>query len=129
MDKVFLYPIFVQEKNGLWVYDNPQFENLQGTAATLEKVYVESKEELEKIIYQQLINNISVKPDPWKWEERNALIVEIDVKEVLEKYGSTPIRKMVSLPTWLSYQAEKEGLSLSKVLQETLKERLNRNEG
>lgn len=129
MDKVFLYPIFVQEKNGLWVYDNPQFENLQGTAATLEKVYVESKEELEKIIYQQLINNISVKPDPWKWEERNTLIVEIDVKEVLEKYGSTPIRKMVSLPTWLSYQAEKEGLSLSKVLQETLKERLNRNEG
>lgn len=129
MDKVFLYPIFVQEKNGLWVYDNPQFENLQGTAATLEKVYVESKEELEKIIYQQLINNISVKPDPWKWEERNALIVEIDVKEVLEKHGSTPIRKMVSLPTWLSYQAEKEGLSLSKVLQETLKERLNRNEG
>ncbi|EHZ7968973.1 hypothetical protein K6Q71_002853 [Listeria monocytogenes] len=129
MDKVFLYPIFVQEKNGLWVYDNPQFENLLGTAATLEKVYVESKEELEKIIYQQLINNISVKPGSWKWEERNALIVEIDVKEVLEKYGSTPIRKMVSLPTWLSYQAEKEGLSLSKVLQEALKERLNRNEG
>lgn len=36
---------------------------------------------------------------------------------------------MVSLPTWLSYQGEKEGLSLSKVLQEALKERLNRNEG
>ncbi|EJS9299452.1 hypothetical protein N0810_002783 [Listeria monocytogenes] len=129
MGKVFLYPIFVQEKNGSWVYENPQFEKLQGTAATLEKVYVESKEELEKIIYQQLINNINVKPDPWKWEEGNALIVEIDVKEVLEKYGSTPIRKMVSLPTWLSYQAEKEGLSLSKVLQEALKERIKRNEG
>ncbi|EHO7443111.1 hypothetical protein KNB15_002575 [Listeria monocytogenes] len=129
MDKVFLYPIFVQEQNDSWVYENPQFENVQGTAATLEKVYVESKEELEKIIYKQLINNINVKPEPWKWEERNALIVEIDVKKVLEKYGSTPIRKMVSLPTWLSYQAEKEGLSLSKVLQETLKERLNRNEG
>ncbi|EMY4659172.1 hypothetical protein AATB99_000600 [Listeria monocytogenes] len=129
MDKVFLYPIFVQEQNDSWVYENPQFENVQGMAATLEKVYVESKEELEKIIYKQLINNINVKPEPWKWEERNALIVEIDVKKVLEKYGSTPIRKMVSLPTWLSYQAEKEGLSLSKVLQETLKERLNRNEG
>lgn len=129
MDKVFLYPIFVQEQNDSWVYENPQFENVQGTAATLEKVYVESKEELEKIIYKQLINNINVKPEPWKWEERNALIVEIDVKKVLEKYGSTPIRKMVSLPTWLSYQAEKEGLSLSKVLQEVLKERLNRNEG
>lgn len=90
---------------------------------------MESKEELEKIIYQQLINNINVKPDPWKWEERTALIVEIEVKAVLEKYGSTPIWKMVSLPTWLSYQAEKEGLSLSKVLQEALKERLNRNEG
>lgn len=129
MDKVFLYPIFVQEQNDSWVYENPQFENVQGTAATIEKVYVESKEELEKIIYKQLINNINVKPEPWKWEERNALIVEIDVKKVLEKYGSTPIRKMVSLPTWLSYQAEKEGLSLSKVLQEALKERLNRNEG
>lgn len=129
MDKVFLYPIFVQEQNDSWVYENPQFENVQGTAATLEKVYVESKEELEKIIYKRLINNINVKPEPWKWEERNALIVEIDVKKVLEKYGSTPIRKMVSLPTWLSYQAEKEGLSLSKVLQEALKERLNRNEG
>lgn len=129
MDKVFLYPIFVQEQNDSWVYENPQFENVQGTAATLEKVYVESKEELEKIIYKQLINNINVKPEPWKWEERNALIVEIDVKKVLEKYGSTPIRKMVSLPTWLSYQAEKEGLSLSKVLQEALKERLIRNEG
>lgn len=129
MDKVFLYPIFVQEQADSWVYGNPQFENVQGTAATLEKVYVESKEELEKIIYKQLINNINVKPEPWKWEERNALIVEINVKKVLEKYGSTPIRKMVSLPTWLSYQAEKEGLSLSKVLQEALKERLNRNEG
>ncbi|EAF5412286.1 hypothetical protein C3C52_01400 [Listeria monocytogenes] len=49
-------------------------------------MYVESKEELEKIIYQQLINNINVKPDPWKWEERTALIVEIEVKAVLEKY-------------------------------------------
>lgn len=129
MDKVFLYPIFVQEQNGSWVYENPQFKNVQGTATTLEKVYVESKEELEKSIYKQLINNINVKPDTWKRDERNVLIVEINVKEVLEKYGSTPIRKMVSLPTWLSHQAEKEGLSLSKVLQEALKERLHRNEG
>lgn len=57
---------FNQKKNGSLVYENLQFENLQGTATTLEKVYVESKEELEKIIYQQLINNINVKPDPWK---------------------------------------------------------------
>lgn len=129
MNNIFLYPINFLEENGHWTYESLQFEVIHGEASTLQEVYTESKKALEAIIYEQVINHKDIVPDSLELEGKSTIIIEIDIKDVLEKFGSTPIRKMVSLPSWLSYQAEKEGLSLSKVLQEALKERLHRNEG
>ncbi|EAC6450082.1 hypothetical protein AR000_15065 [Listeria monocytogenes] len=54
------------------------------------------------------------------------MLIGLSTNEVIRKYGTKPVKKMVSLPPWLSYQADKEGLSLSKVLQAALKEKIEK---
>lgn len=49
-----------------------------------------------------------------------AVIISADLEAYKKKRDTTPIRKTVSLPQWMVDGAEKKGLSLSKVLQESL---------
>ena len=52
-------------------------------------------------------------------------VVSVDVAGYAREHFGEPIRKTLSLPGWLSLQAEQAGLNLSEVLQDALKERLN----
>ncbi len=52
-------------------------------------------------------------------------LVAADMNEYRKSIDMTAVRKNVSLPAWMSYEAEKAGLSLSAVLQEGLKRELN----
>lgn len=129
MSDILLYPITIEQKGKRWVYHSSQFSEIKGSSFDLENVYLTVKEQLEKHLYHFFLNQESALPASWEKENEKVLIVAVSKKEILQKYGSTPVKKMVSIPSWLSYQAEKEGLSLSKVLQEAIKEKLNRNEG
>lgn len=51
-------------------------------------------------------------------------LVDIDFFEYRKKSDNKMIRRNVTLPNWMNLAAEKEGLNVSKVLQEALKERL-----
>ena len=53
-----------------------------------------------------------------------AVPVTVDVEAYLRRQDERPIRKTVSLPAWMAEGADRAGLSLSKVLQESLKDRL-----
>ncbi len=50
--------------------------------------------------------------------------VDIDVDAYRKKLDNRAVRKNVSIPAWLADKAEAEGLSLSKVLQDALLEKL-----
>ena len=53
-----------------------------------------------------------------------AAIITADLEAYQKKHDTKPIRKTVSIPQWMADGAERKGLSLSKVLQESLSVRL-----
>ncbi len=46
--------------------------------------------------------------------------VDIDSSEYRRKVDTKVVRKNVSLPSWLNYEADKAGINVSRVLQEAL---------
>ena len=54
-------------------------------------------------------------------------MVDVDFTEYRRKNDKKSVRRNVTLPNWLDFEAEKEGINFSKVLQEALKQRLGVN--
>ncbi|MBQ6756812.1 MAG: type II toxin-antitoxin system HicB family antitoxin [Oscillospiraceae bacterium] len=52
-------------------------------------------------------------------------LVDVDFKEYRRKNDNKTVRRNVSLPSWLDFEAEKAGINVSAVLQGALKEALN----
>jgi len=50
--------------------------------------------------------------------------VDIDSDEYRRKIDTKVVRKNVSLPSWLNYEADKAGINVSRVLQDALMEKL-----
>lgn len=50
--------------------------------------------------------------------------VDVDFSAYRKKYDNRMVRRNVTLPAWLNYEAEKSNLNMSKFLQEALKEKL-----
>ncbi len=47
-------------------------------------------------------------------------IVDVDIEAYRKKIDTRPVRRNVSLPSWLNCEAEASGINVSKVLQEAL---------
>lgn len=47
-------------------------------------------------------------------------IVDVDIQTYRKKIDTRPVRRNVSLPSWLNCEAEASGINVSKVLQEAL---------
>ena len=52
-------------------------------------------------------------------------LVDIDSTEYRRKTDTRTVRKNVSLPSWLNYEAEKAGVNVSRILQDALMQALN----
>ena len=52
-------------------------------------------------------------------------MVDIDFTEYRRKLDMKAVRRNVTLPSWLDYEARKAELNVSKVLQEALMSKLN----
>ena len=52
-------------------------------------------------------------------------LVDIDSKEYRRKTDTKTVRKNVTIPSWLNYEAEHAGINVSRVLQEALMNVLN----
>ena len=75
------------------------------------------------------IQNPSDSLDVEKGEFSNAGVtvlsyVDIDSDEYRRKIDTKVVRKNVSLPSWLNYEADKAGINVSRVLQDALMEKL-----
>lgn len=52
-------------------------------------------------------------------------MVDVDTKEYRRKIDTTPVRRNVSLPSWLNDEVNASGINVSRFLQDALMERLN----
>lgn len=52
-------------------------------------------------------------------------MVDVDFTAYRRKAGNKSVRRNVTLPSWLNFEAEKEGINFSKVLQEALMTKLH----
>ena len=50
-----------------------------------------------------------------------AALVDIDLVEYRRRTDSRAVRKNVSLPAWMSYQADQRGINCSQILQDALR--------
>ena len=51
--------------------------------------------------------------------------VDIDITEYCKKLDNAPVRRNVSLPSWLNKKANEEHINVSRVLQDALMEKMN----
>ena len=52
-------------------------------------------------------------------------MVDVDTKQYRRKIDTTPVRRNVSLPSWLNDEVNASGINVSRFLQDALMERLN----
>jgi predicted RNase H-like HicB family nuclease len=52
-------------------------------------------------------------------------LVDVDYSEYKKQYSTKAVRRNVTLPSWINYEAEKSGVNVSAILANALKEELH----
>lgn len=120
-----IYPAIIHNEDGSYWIEFPDLEGCNTMGDTLEDTMANAQEALG--LYLASLEEVGQSlPHP-------SSISDIDTNEVtsyvcvdLNKYrrSTRSVKKTLSLPEWLAEEAEKHHLSLSKVLQDGLKEKL-----
>ena len=120
-----IYPAIIHNEDGSYWIEFPDLEGCNTMGDTLEDSMANAQEALG--LYLASLEEVGqVLPHP-------SSISDIDTDEItsyvcvdLNKYrrSTKSVKKTLSLPEWLAIEAEKHNLSLSKVLQDGLKEKL-----
>ena len=120
-----IYPAIIHNEEGSYWVEFPDLEGCNTMGDTLEETMANAQEALG-LYLATLEETGQLLPHP-------SDIASIDTDEVtsyiytdLNKYrrSTKSVKKTLSLPEWLAIEAEKRNLSLSKVLQDGLKEKL-----
>lgn len=87
----------------------------------IELMCVTMEDDNEEIPTPSDIKDIDVKKGTFV-EEGNSIIsiVDIDSSEYRRKVDNKSVRRNVTLPSWLNYEAEQSHINVSKVLQDAL---------
>ena len=121
-----VYPAILHKEDGYWI-EFPDLEGCQTYGSTLEET-MELAQEALGLYLVSLIENKQPVPVPSdigdiKTEEGRVTYVSTDVDAY--RRDTRAVKKMLSIPAWLAKEADAKNISLSKVLQEALKEQLN----
>ena len=121
-----VYPAVIHDEGTFWV-EFPDLEGCQSCGASLEEV-IELAQEALGLYLANLYERHLELPEPSrletiKTEDGQATYIFADV----DKYrnDTKAVKKMISIPAWLAKEAEANSISLSKVLQDALKSKLN----
>ena len=109
--------------DGWYAIDFPDLPGTHAQSRTMEEVQKEASDALAGFLMAaEMVGEevASASPIIDMQPGELALIVSADVEAYKQRLDSKPVRKTVSLPAWMAKDAEKRGLSLSKVLQEAL---------
>ena len=128
MSKVVYLARVVQSGDGWYAIDFPDLPGTHAQCRNLSNVQKEAEESLCSFLAAAKLvgQDVSAPSSSIPLEKGEmAVVITADLDSYLRKQNSRPVRKTVSLPEWMVVGAEKQGLSLSKVLQESLSTRLS----
>lgn len=129
MNKLFYPAVFQPEDDGGYSIFFPDIEGCNTQGDTMEEGYKMAFDALG-ITLSYLedehlpIPKASAPQDITLEDGQYIVVVEFDMLEYKKRTGSYAVRKTVSLPSWLSVEAENAGINLSTTLQNALKEQL-----
>ena len=122
-----IYPAIFHEEDGYWV-EFPDLEGCNTCGETLEET-MELAQEAMGLYLATLIEDSKTLPaatnlkDIPQPEDGIVSYVSSDVAQYIR--NTRAVKKTLSIPQWLSDAAEKNNISLSKVLQDGLRQKLN----
>lgn len=121
-----VYPAIFHKEDGYWV----EFPDLKGCLTEGDSLgeAMEMAREALGLYLVSLIEHDDEIPAPSsiadvKTEDGEVIYISTDID--IYRRDTKAVKKMLSIPAWLAKEAEAKNISLSKVLQDALKEQLN----
>lgn len=126
-----VYPVFFTITNTIILVEVPDLEILtegkdmvnavEMARDAIELKCVSMEDDKIEIPLPSDISNLDIKDGTFA-EEGTTIIsfVDIDSGEYRRKIDTKTVRKNVTIPSWLNYEAEHAGINVSRVLQEAL---------
>ena len=74
---------------------------------------------------EEAVRKAKADTDVFDFSDGLVTFVDVDFAEYRRSVDTRTVRRNVTLPNWLNYQAEKSGINVSRVLQEALKKELH----
>ena len=119
-----VYPAVFHEEDGFWV-EFPDLPGCSSCGSSLEETMELAQEALGIYLVSLVEDNQSLpKPSSIKDIESEEIVSYVSVNMDKYRRNNRAVKKTLSIPAWLADEAEKNNLSLSKVLQEGLKAQL-----
>lgn len=130
-----VYPVVLTKNEGVVLVEVPDLKILTQGKDLADAIYmardaiglkiISMEDDGEMVPVASDMTGINIRGSEF-YEEGNSFVtlVDIDVAEYRRKNDNKMVRRNVTLPNWMNVAAEKEGLNVSKVLQEALRERL-----
>ena len=131
---IYVYPaIFTPEAKGKFSIRFPDIDGCNTFGDNLEDGITMAEDALALMIYSNFEEPGIPVPESTPIKDikldNNEFVSYIvcDTAEYRRKFGTKAVKKTLTIPEWLNYEAEKAHINFSKVLQEALKEKLNVN--
>ncbi|MCM1046068.1 MAG: type II toxin-antitoxin system HicB family antitoxin [Candidatus Gastranaerophilales bacterium] len=123
---VKVYPAIIHEEEGYWA----EFPDLRGcftNGDTLEQTMEMAREALGLWLVSQMEmgNELPAPSDISDIHIEDGIVTYVSTDVDAYRRDTRAVKKMLSIPAWLAKEAEERNISLSKVLQDALKEQLN----
>lgn len=119
-----VYPAIFHEEDGFWV-EFPDLDGCNTCGGTLEETMELAQEALGLYLATLAEEGLKIpSPSPIKDIKTDGLVSYVSTDMDKYRRNNKAVKKTLSIPQWLADEAEKNNLSLSKVLQEGLKTRL-----
>ncbi len=120
----YIYPaVFEQNSDGSYTISYPDLPGCVSEGKSLGNAIEMAQKALTQWIEYLLDENETI-PEPRNIKKINVLENQFTNLIKAEIRDNRAVRRTVSIPGWLDNKATEAGISLSKILQEALKERL-----
>ena len=120
-----VYPAVLHKEDGYWI-EFPDLEGCQTYGSTLEETLELARQALGLYLASLIERDLPV-PNPSdiaSLTKTEGQLTYITTNVDAYRRDTRAVKKMLSIPAWLAKEADAKNISLSKVLQEALKEKL-----
>ncbi len=117
----------IRANDGWYAIDFPDLPGTHAQCKDLNEIQKEAEESLcSFLLAAEAVGEEVSAPSPTidLKEGEMAAIITADLDSYQRQHETRSVRKTVSIPMWMADSAEKKGISLSKVLQDSLSIRL-----